>query len=439
MTKRLSLIIPHALFTLLQAPNTFVVANPYLSRATLEIAKKVTEIAILLGEGLDSSTCNFCSEFTLFRDGVDEAAVLRTTDGYCMAVFRGTSPAVEDWMQNINPFTGQNCGGQDTGGVATGCCDVRSGFNQAYDAGYRSHLESVVNDCVNRCDDHEDCLILGGHSQGAAIASIAAIRLAHLNPQVVAIAPPPAVHMPCSVVSSQRWYNFINSGAGGSGLIYDLITLSPGLGADYIGRTFLLSDDDTGAAYVGINTIGDIWMGPHDKDLHSLYSRPGNPYPGYLDRIEALLLRGDDPVRTGGIVTGGSCNQNTECQSRACQSVSGSSHKICIDPQCSGDQDCGSSSYQCQSHICVQKLPSCAQCSTGNECSSGICSFNRCAEPENGLLADGCDCFWSSECVSGRCEGWVEPICFAPLPSGSVCDESSDCQSSSCSWMFICN
>jgi Lipase (class 3) len=428
MTKSLDSTIL-ALFTLLHAPTIFVAANAYLSRGTLELAKNAAEIGILLQESLDPSTCDFCSEFTLFRDGVDEAAVLRTTDGYCMAVFRGTSPAVEDWMQNINPFTGQNCGQESVDGD-TGCCNVRSGFNQAYDAGYRSQLESIVNDCVNRCEDEEDCLILSGHSQGAAIAGIAAIRLAHLNPQVIAIAPPPAVHMPCSIVSSERWYNFINSSAGGSGLAYDLITLAPGVGADYVGRTFLLSDDNTGAAYVGINTIGDIWMGPHDSDLHRL--------TGYLDRIEALLLHGDDPVRTSGIVIGGNCNQSTECQSRACQSVGGSSYKTCIDPQCIADQDCGNS-RRCQSNACVEKLPSCSTCSSGNECSSGVCSFNRCAEPETGLLANGCACWWSSECVSGRCEGWTQPICFAPLPSGSVCDESSDCESSSCSWLFVCN
>jgi hypothetical protein len=179
-------------------------------------------------------------------------------------------------------------------------------------------------------------------------------------------------------------------------------------------------------------------LGPHDSELHSLYAKPGNPYPGYLDRMEALLLHGDDPVRTSGIVNGGNCNQNTECQSRVCQSVGGSLYKQCMAPQCLGDQDCGNS-YQCQSHVCVQKLPSCSQCSSGIECSSGVCSFNRCAEPENGLSANGCDCFWSTECVSGRCEGWVEPICFEPLPSGSGCDESSDCQSGSCSWLFICN
>jgi Lipase (class 3) len=419
-----------ALFTLLHAPYLFVTANSYLSRGTLELARQAAAIGILLQDSIDPSICDFCSEITIFRDSVDEAAVLRTTGGYCMAVFRGTTQAVEDWMQNINPKTGQSCEQESVDGDIASCCEVRSGFNHAYDAGYRSQLESVVNDCVNRCEDVEECLILAGHSQGAAIAGIAAIRLAHLNPNVIALAPPPAVHMPCSAVSSQRWYNFINSSAGGSGLVYDLITLAPGLGADYIGRTFLLSEDDTGAAYLGINTIGDIWMGPHDSDLHRL--------PGYLDRIGALLLYGDDPVRTSGIVIGGNCNQNTECQSRACHSVGGSSYKTCIDPQCIVDQDCGGS-HRCQSNVCVEKLPSCSTCSSGNECSSGVCSFSRCAEPETGLLANGCTCWWSSECESGRCEGWTEPICFAPLPSGSVCDESSDCQSSSCSWLFICD
>ena len=55
----------------------------------------------------------------------------------------------------------------------------------AYDTPYRSDMEKSLRDCAKDCVNKDECVVLTGHSQGGAIAAVAAVHLADLNPYVI--------------------------------------------------------------------------------------------------------------------------------------------------------------------------------------------------------------------------------------------------------------
>lgn len=108
-----------------------------------------------------------------------DAAIFLQEEKYCFGIFRGSTPNIADWIQNLNPFNGQVC---STKGE---CCTTRKGFQDAYDLpDYKEALESNLRGCKANCTDCE--IVLAGHSQGGAIASIAAVAMDDLDPTVIA-------------------------------------------------------------------------------------------------------------------------------------------------------------------------------------------------------------------------------------------------------------
>jgi pimeloyl-ACP methyl ester carboxylesterase len=77
----------------------------------------------------------------------------------------------------------------------------------------------------------DECVVITGHSQGGAIALVAALYLADLNPYVITFGQPPTVEAPCNLVTSDRVYRWVNTkNAGASGIAYDPVPMAPGLG-----------------------------------------------------------------------------------------------------------------------------------------------------------------------------------------------------------------
>jgi pimeloyl-ACP methyl ester carboxylesterase len=155
-------------------------------------------------------------------------------DGYCFAAFRGTTMTMADWGQNLQLGMKDVCKKGVLG--AKQCCSTRSGFYEAYyTPDYHAELEVAIRKCAKTCADPNECVVFTGHSQGGAIAAVAGLELADLNPYVITFGQPRTIEYPCSMISSERWYRFVNSIAD-DGIAYDPIPMVPGMGADSFGH-----------------------------------------------------------------------------------------------------------------------------------------------------------------------------------------------------------
>lgn len=175
-------------------------------------------------------------------------------------------------------------------------------------------MEKALRECAKDCVNKDECVVLTGHSQGGAIAAVAGVYLADLNPYVITFGQPPTINAPCPLITSDRWYRYVNTKKVESGLVgiaYDPVPFSPGIGADSWGHMILLSDDTSGVAYIGLD-IQDHFGPLNVKgfEAHFMVHHNGSSYPGYLDRIEAIMsayANGTYPVVTTGYIAGSLC------------------------------------------------------------------------------------------------------------------------------------
>jgi pimeloyl-ACP methyl ester carboxylesterase len=174
--------------------------------------------------------------------------------GYCFAAFRGTTLRLDDWRQNFLLGTEQVCKGSKGDKE---CCFTRKGFYPAYNTVYKRDLETALRECAGYCSDPEGCVVLTGHSQGAAIAAVAALYLSDLNPYVITFGQPLTVDQPCPLIHSQRYYRYVNSKDSVEGRVdgisYDPVPFLPVDGMDSFGHMIILPSDNTGVAYIGLD------------------------------------------------------------------------------------------------------------------------------------------------------------------------------------------
>ena len=147
------------------------------------------------------------------------------------------------------------------------------------------------------------------------------------------------------------------------GITYDPVPFVPGLGADSWGNMIVLSDDTSGVAFIGLDTQ-DHFL-PVDTlgfQAHSINS--SDPlYPGYLNRLDALMANNTYPLRSNGYAAGSLCSQDIECESNNCGRNTTFSFFRCIgaSTQCTTDSEC--TTGVCNSGLCQPKLgPSSAGC-----------------------------------------------------------------------------
>jgi len=130
-----------------------------------------------------------------------DAAIFLHQDHYCFGIFRGTTPDIADWMQSLDPFFGEVC---STKGE---CCKTRRGFQQAYDLpDFKYDLEDNLRSCKSNCPDCE--VVLSGHSQGAAIASIAAVAMNDLDPTIIAFGQPGTIVGDCPPLNVDKYFRY---------------------------------------------------------------------------------------------------------------------------------------------------------------------------------------------------------------------------------------
>ena len=199
---------------------TKVNAEVVLSQKIMALAKTSAELSAEVYN--PEPNCTDCSTLTNYVDEPDQA-LFAEKDGYCYGVFRGTTLTFVDWNQNFDPRSEPVCTSMDS----SVCCNTRQGFYDAYHASYYEKIEKSLNECAKKCSNPNECVVLAGHSQGGAVAALAAVRMAHLNPFVMTFGEPPTIDYPCQPVTSTRWYRFVNTKdttIGTVGVTYDVST-----------------------------------------------------------------------------------------------------------------------------------------------------------------------------------------------------------------------
>ena len=312
---------------------------------------------------------------------------------------------------------------------------------------YKDELEHAIRTCAKTIclnSRPDECVVFTGHSQGGAIAAVAGLILADLNPYVITFGQPATIDAPCDLVTSERWYRFINTKPSidtGVGITYDPVPFVPGLGAASFGHMILLGDDPTGVAYVGLDSQ-DVF-GPLNTlgfEAHSMIHGDGVPYLGYTDKLKLILNTTNYtyPLRVNGYQAGSLCSQSIECQSNRCERETTFSFARCVGVECTTDEECDTK--RCDSGLCIPKLGSCMPCNENSDCEgdNSQCILFHCSN-RDGFMDDECICKWDSDCDSGRCELFESGTCEAQLNIGSRCNEDSDCLSGVCNWKFRCD
>jgi alpha-beta hydrolase superfamily lysophospholipase len=213
----------------------------------------------------------------------------------------------DDWAQNLEIGTEDVC---VTVAGTEECCTSRVGFFQAYNTVYRHDVEREVRDCAASCPNRDECVVITGHSQGGAIAAVAALYLADLNPYVITFGQPPTIDAPCPLLTSDRIYRFVNTKRTSAGIAYDPVPMAPGLGADHFGNMIVLGDDPTGVAFIGRDARQTLQPFLNGVEAHFMRAGEIPPsekngtaaamttYPGYADRIDMLTGRNASyPIR----------------------------------------------------------------------------------------------------------------------------------------------
>lgn len=309
---------------------------------------------------------------TVYTDEPDRALWIKKDDT-CFAIFRAVTPQAIDWMQSIPlgpPVEFKSALGKT--------CTAIDGYHRAYyGTNFVNQFRTEVTNCVNSCMNGKCDFVIGGSSQGAGIATIAAVDMDDLNPMLITSGQPPTLLQwgdgPCEAIDTTRYFRFVNTEeddavmSDDSRLRYDMVPcLALPNGTDWLGNLFILSDNEGGLVhypnYVRPNIPPYLWH----ANAHLIVN--------YLPRLEALTNANAFPIPTDGWVDGSLCNFDTECQ-------------------------------------------------------SGLCHKYKCLSPG----ADGAPCNDASECLSGRCDGMFNPVCKPKLCGGSWCSEDSDCLSGNCS------
>jgi hypothetical protein len=179
-------------------------------------------------------------------------------------------------------------------------------------------MEKSLRDCAKDCVNKDECVVLTGHSQGGAIAALSAVYMADLNPYVITFGQPPTIYSPCEIITSDRWYRYVNTKNVESGLIgiaYDPVPFAPSLGADHFGHMLMLSDDPIDVAYIGLDSQDTFSpLNVNGFESHSMVHAIGSNYSGYLDRVKNIVSHYSNmsyPVSPLGYKDGSLCVRST--------------------------------------------------------------------------------------------------------------------------------
>jgi len=202
-----------------------------------------------------------------------------------------------------------------------------------------------IKACVEGCDESgpEPCLIIAGHSQGGAIATVASVELSTITSsyEVITFAAPPSLLThpdKCKALDYKKHYRFGKGlykpgkvQGGRSGLLFDLVSFAgPPLDDYYSVGEFLVlsSESDVSVAYMGSNY--NERMGPRDHndflgDAHAMHTPKGHDWEntGYFQIVRDIRDSAVYPVPVDGFKNGSHCAKKEYgeflCKSKKCQ------------------------------------------------------------------------------------------------------------------------
>ena len=313
-----------------------------------------------------------------------------------------------------------------------------SSTSTSFKTQYQAELIEKVKDCITRCDEDDVCLVISGHSQGGAIATVASLELSGLNTnyEVIIFAAPPSVTKDPEHFSPHmdfgRQYNFgkglyteLGSGGGVAGLVFDKVPflgpdLIPGFHSFSVGEFIILSSEDSKrVAFAGSNT--EKVFNPWDNglplpfgDAHFIYKDPGSKFfnTGYFQLVRRIRDEASFPVPVKGFGNGVHCGRGEHavdlCDSDRCDRAIGELHPTCKS-KLSDDESCNHRNY------CVSER--CDETSWANPTKMVCHSKNA-----NGEL-----CNEDSDCLSGRCASNFPSRCKPMAGPGEPCANNKDC------------
>ena len=334
-----------------------------------------------------AATIDTLPNYINFYTNEPDQAIVARYGGRCYISFRGTEVNADDWSQNIDIGDRLIYRNGDT---AQPSCESRRGFGdflqkpEVVDG--REGVLSCVESCVGAGSDPEDCLVITGHSQGGATATIASILLYDQLPTVITFGQPPAVDPNCEWIPSERFYRYVNSkveAGEDDDLAFDAVPFSPTFisGSAHYGYLFMLGDNDPDGKTSSIKLMGYDDNGDFNPDLVDLgiipHKMEGTEY-SYEQRILSLIQSGEFPVPIVGFSPGAICEDGYR--------------ELCA-------------SERCKENICQAKIEElCVKgsCENDYECASGKCIWRACA-PGPGRVEDGCPCARNGNCANGDC------------------------------------
>lgn len=283
----------------------------------------------------------------VFTDEPDRALWVKKDDT-CFSVFRATTPQAADWVQNFpfgDPISFQSPLNNKT-------CTAYAGFHEAYfNTSFVDTYRESLRGCVNSCGTEPCKLVIGGASQGAAIAAIAAVDFEDMNPLLLTFGQPPTLISnrdgPCDAINPNRYLRFINTIEGTRPffdrpfLLYDIVpALIVRNRTDNIGNFLVLSENNTGV--LQFPNEGRPFLRP------TLWTVEGHLIVSYLPTVERLRNSATWPIPVKGWGGGSLCNFDVECESGECSS------RRCTDPSTGvsgGDGDPASGAHSCDGLI----------------------------------------------------------------------------------------
>jgi hypothetical protein len=314
--------------------------------------------AVELAAAVQTQEPNAVAGSNFYIDGPNAALFVREGD-YCFIVFDSTKPTAEDWWQNLDPSFNDICSSSGD------CCEARAGFVQAYtSSSYKDTLEADMRLCMYTCPQCE--AVLMGHSQGGAVALVAAIAMADIKPTIITFGQPASIVGSCPPIDVEKNYRFVNTVEDAQGTLdYDPVSYL-NLSADHMGKLFIMGNDDENVVYYGDGN------GPNPVSFGSEFN--AHEISDYVNRL--LSYQGKGEIGTSGWRMGFSCNVNEECMDKSC--VYGWCHRGDDGDPCNRDNDCdsgrceGYSSYV-WSGTCRPKLDVGAGCDENSDCTTNQC------------------------------------------------------------------
>lgn len=263
-------------------------------------------------------------EFITFYTDEPDQAIVAKKDGRCYLSFRGTTQDISDWFQNIGLGSVDIYKNNDiTSGES---CNARGGYADFLFSPLIQQGAADLEACASTCTDPDDCVILTGHSQGGAIATLAAILLYSDNPILITYGQPLAVSRGCDLLLSDRIYRYVNSllleEEGEEPYIaYDPVPLLPaaGQGRGHYGYYLLLGDDTTALKFLGVDGE-DSDFAPGAQISAVPHTMGGLDPFSYEARVTSLFDNGVFPVNINGFSPDTPCDLDNSllCSSDDC-------------------------------------------------------------------------------------------------------------------------